>query len=61
MPHMRNLISIDFPARNGTWKRTLRYQLSPFPGSNAVIAMQHHPSNIHQSVLGATPLLPGVF
>ena len=29
------------------------YQLSPFPGSNAAIAMQHHPGNIHQSF--ATP------
>ena len=28
-------------------------QLSLFPGSNAAIAMQHHPGNIHQSV--ATP------
>ena len=26
------------------------YQLSPFPSSNAAIAMQHHPGNIHQSV-----------
>ena len=29
------------------------YQLSPFPSSNAAIAMQHHPCNINQSV--ATP------
>ena len=29
------------------------YQLSPFPSSNAAIAMQHNPGNIHQSV--ATP------
>ena len=33
--------------------------LSPFPSSNAAIAMQHHPGNIHQSVaaphFSATP------
>ena len=28
------------------------YQLSPFPSSNAAIAMQHHPGNIHQSICG---------
>ena len=32
------------------------HQLSPFPSSNAAIAMQHHPGNIHQSV--ATPATP---
>ena len=34
-------------------KAHMWYQLSPFPSSNAAIAMQHHPCNIHQSV--ATP------
>ena len=34
-------------------KAHMWYQLSPFPSSNAAIAMQHHPGNIHQSV--ATP------
>ena len=34
-------------------KADMRCQLSPFPSSNAAIAMQHHPGNVHQSV--ATP------
>ena len=34
----------------------MRYQLSPFPGSNVAIAMQHHPGNSHQSF--ATPHCP---
>ena len=34
-------------------KAHMWYQLSPFPSSNAAIAMQQHPGNIHQSV--ATP------
>ena len=34
-------------------KAYMWYQLPPFPSSNAAIAMQHHPGNIHQSV--ATP------
>ena len=34
-------------------KAHMWYQLSLFPSSNAAIAMQHHPGNIHQSV--ATP------
>ena len=45
------------PATNYRGGRHLKahmwYQLSPFPSSNAAIAMQHHPCNIHQSV--ATP------
>ena len=55
-PHMRSLISIDFPNfRPQKWNlgAHMWYQLSPFPGSNAAIAMQHHPGNIHQSF--ATP------
>ena len=47
----------DFNWLSGSQKWNLKshmwYQLSPFPSSNAAIAMQHHPGNIHQSV--ATP------
>ena len=47
----------DFNWLSGSQKWNLKahmwYQLSPFPGSNAAIAIQHHPGNIHQSV--ATP------
>ena len=50
---MRSLISIDFPAPEWNLKAHMWYQLSPFPSSNAAIAMQQHPGNIHQSV--ATP------
>ena len=48
-PHMRSLISIDFPAPKWNLKAHMRYQLSPFTGSNVAIAMQHDPGNIqHQ-------------
>ena len=40
-------------AQKWNLKAHMWYQLSPFPSSNAAIAMQHHPGNIHQSV--ATP------
>ena len=50
---MRSLISIGFPAPEWNLKVYMWYQLSPFPSSNAAIAMQRHPGNIHQSV--ATP------
>ena len=51
---MRSLISMDFPAPEMEPESAhVVYQLSPFPSSNAAIAMQHHPCNIHQSV--ATP------
>ena len=45
----------QFTFRPQKWnlKAHMWYQLSPFPSSNAAIAMQHHPGNIHQSV--ATP------
>ena len=53
-PHMRSLISIAFPAPEMELESAhMWYQLSPFPSSNAAIAMQHHPGNIHQSF--ATP------
>ena len=50
---MRSLISIDFPAPEMEPESGYVDQLYPFPSSNAAIAMQHHPGNIHQSV--ATP------
>ena len=59
---MRSLISIDFPAPEMEPESAHVYQLSPFPCSNAAIAMQHHPGNIHQSVATPpTPLLRGMF
>ena len=48
---MRSLISIDFPAPEMEPESAhVVSQLSPFPSSNAAIAMQHHRGNIHQSV-----------
>ena len=44
---------LTFRPQKWNLKAHLWYQLSPFPSSNAAIAMQHHPGNIHQSV--ATP------
>ena len=44
---------LTFRPQKWNLKAHMWYQLSPFPSSNAAIAMQHHPSNIHQSV--ATP------
>ena len=51
---MRNLISINFPAPE--MEPESAHVVSAV---SAAIAMQHHPSNIHQSV--ATPLLRGMF
>ena len=44
---------LTFRPQKWNLKAHMCYQLSPFPSSNATIAMQHHPGNIHQSV--ATP------
>ena len=44
---------LTFRPQKWSLKAHIWYQLSPFPSSNAAIAMQHHPGNIHQSV--ATP------
>ena len=44
---------LTFRPQKWNLKAHMWYQLSPFPRSNAAIAMQHHPGNIHQSV--ATP------
>ena len=44
---------LTFRPQKWNLKAHMWYQLSPFPSSNAAIAMQHHPGNIHQSV--ATP------
>jgi len=46
---MRSLISIAFPAPEMEPEAHMWYQISPFPSSNAAIAMQHHPGNIHRS------------
>ena len=47
---------LTFRPQKWNLKAHMWYQLSPFPCSNAAIAMQHHPGNIHQSV--ATPPTP---
>ena len=44
---------LTFGPQKWNLKAHMWYQLSPFPSSNAAIAMQHHPGNIHKSV--ATP------
>ena len=44
---------LTFRPQKWNLKAHMWYQLSPFLSSNAAIAMQHHPGNIHQSV--ATP------
>ena len=44
---------LTFRPQKRNLKAHMWYQLSPFPSSNAAIAMQHHPGNIHQSF--ATP------
>ena len=44
---------LTFRPQKWNLKAHMWYQLSPFSRSNAAIAMQHHPGNIHQSV--ATP------
>ena len=44
---------LTFRSQKWNLKAHMWYQLSLFPRSNAAIAMQHHPGNIHQSV--ATP------
>ena len=44
---------LTFRPQKWNLKAHMWYQLSPFPSSNAAIAMQHHPGNIHQYV--ATP------
>ena len=44
---------LTFRPQKWNLKAHMWFQLSPFPSSNAAIAMQHHPCNIHQSV--ATP------
>ena len=44
---------LTFRPQKWNLKAHMWHQLSPFPSSNAAIAMQHHPCNIHQSV--ATP------
>ena len=41
---------LTFRPQKWNLKAHMWYQLSPFPSSNAAIAMQHHPGNIHQSV-----------
>ena len=46
---------LTFRPQKWNLKAHMWYQLSMFPSSNAAIAMQHHPGNIHQSV--ATPRL----
>ena len=40
---------LTFRPQKWNLKAHMWYQLSPFPSSNAAIAMQHHPGNIHQS------------
>ena len=53
-PHIRSLISIDFPAPEMEPESPHVVSAVSVPySSNAAIAMQHHPGNIHQSV--ATP------
>ena len=52
---MRSLISSDFPAPEMEPESAHVASAVLFPSSNAAIAMQHHPGNIHQSV--ATPRL----
>ena len=47
---------LTFRPQKWNLKAHMWHQLSPFPSSNAAIAMQHHPGNIHQSV--ATPATP---
>ena len=47
---------VTFRPQKWNLKAHMWHQLSPFPSSNAAIAMQHHPGNIHQSV--ATPATP---
>ena len=50
-PHMRSLISIDFPAPEMEPESAHVVSAVSVPySSNAAIAMQHHPGNIHQSV-----------
>ena len=52
---------LTFRPQKWNLKAHMWHQLSPFPSSNAAIAMQHHPGNIHQSVATpATPLLRGM-
>ena len=50
---MRSLISIDFLAPEMEPESAHVVSAVSVPSSNAAIAMQHHPGNIHQSV--ATP------
>ena len=50
---MRSLISLDFPAPEMEPESAHVVSAVSVPSSNAAIAMQHHPGNIHQSV--ATP------
>ena len=53
---MRSVISSDFPAPEMEPESAhVVSAVYMFPSSNAAIAMQHHPGNIHQSV--ATPRL----
>ena len=52
---------LTFRPQKWNLKAHMWHQLSPFPSSNAAIAMQHRPGNIHQSVATpATPLLRGM-
>ena len=52
---------LSFRSQKWNLKAHMWHQLSPFPTSNAAIAIQHHPGNIHQSVATpATPLLRGM-
>ena len=52
---------LSFRPQKWNLKAHMWHQLSPFPSSNAAIAIQHHPGNIHQSVATpATPLLRGM-
>ena len=46
-PHMRSLISIDFPVPEMNLKAHMGYQLSPFPSSNAAIALCLRSLRIH--------------
>ena len=52
---------LSFRSQKWNLKAHMWHQLSPFPTSNAAIAIQHHPGNSHQSVATpATPLLRGM-
>ena len=53
---------LTFRPQKWNLKAYMWYQPSPFPSSNAAIAMQHHPATFtNPSLLRATPLLRGMF